>query len=100
VGLENRLEGTLQSVRRRAFVTIAKSEGGHTLTVEVLKEREDGGSLNGSSPNGATFQQAQPTQASLSATSEHPAPVGWISLGRDKLLEERIARDLKRRLSR
>jgi hypothetical protein len=100
VGLENRLEATLQSVRRRAFITVAKADGGHTLTVEVLKEREDGGNLNGSSPNGATFEKAQPTEADLSGTNEHPAAVGWISLGRDKLLEERIARDLKRRLSR
>ena len=100
VGTKNRLEATLQSIRRRAFVTIAAAEGGHRITVEVLKEREDGGNMQGASPNGATFQQAHPTEADLSATTDHLTAAGWLPLGRDTLLEERIARDLKRRLNR
>jgi hypothetical protein len=88
VGLENRLESTLQSIRRRMIVTVTPAPGGHWVSVEALKELEDLPGLAANSPGAATFQESRPLQRDLDVVVGQTAPSGWILLGRDVLLEQ------------
>jgi hypothetical protein len=101
VGLRQRLEASLQTIRRRCFVVIYPSTaGGFQIVVEVYKEIEDlprpvGARMAG----GAFFQSVQPIQQDVVTSAVTPG-AGWISLGRDKLLEARIIADLHAALDR
>ncbi|WP_240928241.1 hypothetical protein [Thalassoroseus pseudoceratinae] len=96
IGLENRLESTFQSVRRKVVVHITPVDGGYTIAVEAYKELEDVVGLAANSAGGATFQDHTPLQRDLNAVVGQTAPSGWILQGRDVLLE----RDIQRRLQR
>lgn len=88
VGLDNRLESTLQSIRRRAFVTITPTQGGFLISVEAHKELEDLAGQAANSPGGATFQESTPLQRDLNLVVGQSTPSGWIPLGRDIPLEQ------------
>ena len=92
VGIENRLEGTLQSIRRRVVVTVRASPGGATYNVGVqaFKEMEDLDGLAANSPGGATFQESDPLNRELNLVVGQSAPSGWIPQGRDPALEQQI----------
>lgn len=101
VGLRQRLESSLQTIRRRCFVMVYPSTtGGFQIVVEVYKEIEDLPRPIGSRfAGGAFFQSVQPIQQDVVTSSITPG-AGWISLGRDKLLEARIIGDLHSALDR
>jgi hypothetical protein len=88
VGRENQLESTLQSIRRRVFVSITSSEGGYLVAVEAFKELEDLAGLAAISSGGATFQESTPLQRDLNLVVGQSTPSGWIPLGRDIELEQ------------
>jgi hypothetical protein len=100
VGYENRLESTLQSIRRRALVSLTPAEGGFLVQVEAFQEIEDlpGGGTN--SPGGATFQESTPLQRDLELVVGQSAPSGWIPQGRDAMLEQDMLHRLNAVLSR
>lgn len=100
VGFENRLEGTLQSIRRRVIVRIIPDEGGFMVSVEAFKELEDLEGLAANSAGGATFQEHTPLQRNLDVVVGQTAPSGWIPLGRDAALEHDMMRRLQIALSR
>lgn len=99
-GLENRLESSLQSIRRRGVVNIAPAEGGYLVSVEVYKELEDVPGGGGSSAGDATFQQANPLRRDLNVVTGQAVQPGWIVLGRDSLLEQHMLASLQREFSR
>ena len=88
IGVENRLESTLQSIRRKMIVTVTPAPGGHWVSVEALKELEDLPGLAANSAGAATFQESRPLQRDLDVVVGQTAPSGWILLGRDVLLEQ------------
>jgi len=94
-GLRNRLESTFQSIRRRGFISITSTPEGYLVGVEVFKETEDVVIRDGNSAGNATFQENRPLQRDLRTVVGESAPEGWISLGRDARLEQRILADLK-----
>ena len=98
VGLASKLESSLQSIRRRGFIRITPVEGGYLVGVEVFKEREDVLGVAENSAGGATFQEAQPLQRDLNLVVGQTAPSGWIPLGRDAILEQRLLTALQQRL--
>ena len=100
VGFENRLEGSLQSVRRRAFVSLSRSPDGYAVGVEVFKEQEDLEGLAANSPGGATFQESAPLDRDLNQVIGQSKRSGWIPLGRDPQLEQAILASLHRRFVR
>lgn len=85
IGCEERLESTLQSIRRKVRVTLIPQEGGYLVGVETIKELEDAA---GPVPTGAPFAQTTPPQRDVVLVGPEAAPVGWIPLGRDLLLEQ------------
>lgn len=102
VGLANRLESTLQSVRRRVVVTMIPSDQqpGYTVSVEAYKEFEDLPGVAANSPGGATFLESKPLDRDLNLVVGQSAPSGWMWAGRDYKLEQSIVGQLSYLLSR
>lgn len=99
-GLHNRMESSLQSIRRRGFVNITPTNGGYLVGLEVFKELEDRPGITPNTPGGATFQQNLPLRRDLNLIGSQPTPNGWLSLGRDELLEHEMLAQLQREFSR
>lgn len=92
-----RLQATLQSIRRRAVVRVTPTGGGYLIDLAVYKELED---LAG--PQHATVGQARVRhETTLNRNEEEVGAdlftLGWISLGRDVSLEQRILHDIRDR---
>lgn len=102
VGLRNRLESTLQSIRRRVLVSVspAGSPGTMLVSVEVLREIEDLPGLAANSPGGATFQENTPLQRDLNLVVGQSTPSGWLPAGRDFELEQEILSRLQSVMTR
>ena len=95
VGLENRLESTLQSIRRRVVISLqSTSPGLMNVTVRVDKELEDLPGLAANYEGGATFREAQPLNRDLTQVIGQSAPSRWIPLGRDALLEQKLLQEI------
>lgn len=98
VGWENKLEGTLQSIRRRVIVRLTPDEGGYLVSIEAFKELEDLDGLAANSAGGATFQEATPLQRNLNLVVGQSAPSGWLPVGRDPMLEHDMMKRLHQAL--
>lgn len=99
VTFRDRMEATLQTIRRRAFVLVQPSPtGGFTVAVEVYKELENS-YLQSSTfiPQTALITSIEPVRESL-VTSAVAPPAGWISMGRDSALEDRIIDEIHKKL--
>jgi hypothetical protein len=90
VGHDQKMESTLQSIRRRVVVNVTPVEGGFFINVEAYKELEDLVGLAANSAGGATFQESTPLQRDLDLVVGQTSPSGWISQGRDFALEQDI----------
>jgi hypothetical protein len=95
VGFDNRLESSLQSIRRRVFVSVTPIENGYLLGVEAFKEIEDVHTQSSTAPGGATFQQELSLRRDLNLVKEQSNPSGWIPRGRDPALEQDILESLQ-----
>jgi hypothetical protein len=90
IGFDNRMESTLQSIRRKVLVHFVRVEGGYLVSVEALKEIEDVTAPTPNSPGGSTFSPNYPIRRDLSQVLGQASPPGWIPLGRDATLEQDI----------
>lgn len=93
VGLTNRMESTLQSIRRKAYVSLTPVDGGYLIGVEAHKELEDvakAANLQGA----ATFLDDAVLQRDLNAVVGQATPSGWVSKGRDVALEQAMLKSL------
>ena len=91
VGIENRLESTLQSIRRRVIVNMQSDGSGMmTVSVRVDKEIEDLPGMAANYEGGATFQESQPLTRDLDQVVGQSGPSRWLSIGRDPLLERQL----------
>lgn len=100
VGHFQKMESTLQSIRRRVVVNITPAGNGFYIYVEAYKELEDLVGLAANSAGGATFQESQPLQRDLDLVVGQTAPSGWISQGRDFALEQDILQRINRSFAR
>lgn len=99
VGLDNRLEASLQSIRRRGFINVTPAQGGYLVSVEIFKEQEDVTTTPDKSAGNSTFQENRPLQRDLSLVVGDSAPEGWIALGHDQALEARMLQQIQKRLA-
>lgn len=90
VTFSDRLEGSFQSIRRRAVMSITPAQGGFLVGVEVVKEIENPDRLIINSPGHSTFQENTPLQRDLNVVIGPATPDGWIPQGRDPSLEQSI----------
>lgn len=96
VGYYNRLESTVQSIRRRVIVTFENSAPGLvTVNVRVDKEMEDVPGLAANYEGGATFTESEPLQRDLDQVVGHAGPSRWIHRGTDPVLEADLMRQIQ-----
>ncbi len=95
----DRLESSLQTIRRRATFMIYPSEGGYFVTCEVQKEIEDPDHLIFNSPGYATFRETTPLQRQLDVVIGPSTPDGWLPQGRDPNLEASMLAALRHALT-
>jgi hypothetical protein len=96
VGLEERLESTLQTMRRFAEVKVTPTpDGGHLVSVVVFKQVEDLVKPDRQSAGRAVFNNDFPINRANELPGPVPVPVGWINRGRDAKLEREILRRIR-----
>ncbi len=91
-GTAQRLESTLQSVRRRASISIKPAENRMLrLSVRVEKEIEDIPGEVARYEGGATFSESAPLNRDLTQAVGQSGASQWIPAGRDAVLEGELA---------
>ena len=100
VGIDARLVSTLQSIRRRMFVSVTPADGGFLVSVEAFQEIEDVVGQPTNTAGSATFQDSSPLQRELSLVGERSRPSGWVPQGRDIRLEQATLARLQKAFSR
>ena len=89
---------TLQSIRRRGIVRVIPTEGGYLIDVQILKELEDLDKPEHATAGGATLRHDGSLVRQEGAAGRFSHTLGWIPLGRDASLEQKILADLAARL--
>jgi hypothetical protein len=96
VGCEERLESTLQTIRRFARITVNPAPtGGWAVKVEVYKELEDLAKPDRQAAGRAVFNNDFPVNRSREVVGSVPAPLQWIPRGRDPKLEQAILQQIR-----
>jgi hypothetical protein len=108
-----RLESTLQSIRRTALVRVIPDAGGYLIEVAVLKELEDVERPMYATTGAAVFRhdntfdrntEAEPSLARQVGDQARPVSnprqtAGWIGKGRDTALEQEMLARIRDRLT-
>lgn len=98
VGPYERLESTLQSIRRYARVRVIPARGGYLVDVAVFKELEDVVRPAHSTAGAATFRYDSSLTRVVNPVGEQEIHKGWIPMGRDTALEQQIVEQLVSRM--
>lgn len=100
VGRYNRWESTLQTIRRRGHVRVTPlpTQGGFEIQVVVEKELEDLPQPAAAAAGAATFRSNSAPRDRRKDRPQGGATPGWIPLGRDVALEQRILAEIHARL--
>jgi hypothetical protein len=94
-----KVEGTLQSIRRRATVRVIPAEGGQRVEVVVYKELEDAAQPIRGSAGAGTFRYDNSFVRIETPLGEQPITKGWIPMGRDAALEQKFLAEIQARVS-
>jgi hypothetical protein len=98
VGLQNRLESTLQSIRRKVTISFAQSGTDHLMvSVQAHKEIEDVPGPTATYAGGATFSESDVLDRDLNHVIGQSAPSRWLPRGRDSHLEARLVAQIQGR---
>jgi len=100
VGRYERIESTLQSMRRRAEVRVSPVAGGYEVEVVVWKELEDVVQPEHATAGAATFRYDDTLTRVVNPVAGQEVNCGWIPQGRDAALEQRILGELMARCGR
>jgi hypothetical protein len=95
----DKLESTLQSIRRHAVVRVIPADQGFWVEVAVFKELEDVVGANPSTPGGAVFPHHASLTRVVGPVDQQEINAGWIPQGRDAALEQRILEQVMARMS-
>jgi len=91
VTFHDRLEASMQTIRRFAIVKIDPAPaGGYLVKVEVRKELEDLAKPDRQAAGRAVFSNDFPVNRAREIVGPVPVPLGWIPRGRDAPLEQAI----------
>ncbi len=94
-----RLQSTLQSIRRRATIIVRPEPSGYSLMVQVDKEIEDVDREQFASESAASFRHDGTVVRTTDMIADEPTTLGWIPLGRDVTLEQQILQAIIGRVS-
>ena len=92
-----RLESTLQSIRRRAIVHVIPAEGGYLVDVQVYKELEDVVRPDMPSAGAADLSNDNSLRRNATPVGGQQPTLGWIPLGRDVALEQEMLGQIQAR---
>ena len=99
VTAHDRLESTLQTIRRFARVQIEEVPGrGYSIKVEVMKELEFLGRPDRAAAGRAVFNNDFPVNRTREIVGPVPVPLQWIPRGRDNALEQKILNRIRNNL--
>jgi hypothetical protein len=99
VGFDERLEATLQTIRRHAVITVSPTAtGAYAVKVEVYKELEDVIRPERQNNGRAVFDNEFPVNRARELVGPVPLPNGYIQRGRDTKLERAILAKIKEKL--
>lgn len=90
-----KLHATLQTIRRRATVRVLPAPGGYLIDVTVDKELEDLDRPEQSNAGASTLRHDGSVVRVEGQVLGGPQILGWIPLGRDASLEQRILLQLR-----
>ncbi|WP_165248271.1 hypothetical protein [Paludisphaera soli] len=91
VTMQDRVEATLQTIRRFAIIKVDPApNGGFLVKVEVHKELEDMVKPDRQMMGRAVFNNEFPVNRARETVGPVPVAVGWIARGRDPNLEQAI----------
>jgi hypothetical protein len=100
VGFQERLESSLQTIRRFAIARVTDAPGGgYLVKIEVYKELEDLGKPDRQAGGRAVFNNDFPVNRTRDVVGPVPLPIQWIPRGRDPKLEQAILAKLRCELS-
>jgi len=96
-----KLHATLQSVRRYAFVRVSPSptDGGYLLHVAVHKQLEDVVAPEHATVGRASVRHDNSLVDEETSPLAAPTTLGWIPVGRDVSLEQRILGEIQGRVT-
>jgi hypothetical protein len=95
----DKVEATLQTMRRRAQVRVMPAEGGFWVDLAVYKELEDVAQPEQATAGRATFPTETTQVRIISPIGGQETHQGWIPKGRDPNLEQLMICQLQSRLS-
>jgi hypothetical protein len=91
VTFRDRLEASMQTIRRFAIIKIDPApSGGYLVKVEVHKELEDLAKPDRQAAGRAVFYNEFPVNRAREIVGPVPVPLGWIPRGRDANVEQAI----------
>lgn len=89
-----RIQSTLQTIRRTCFVRVIPIEQGFSVAVEVIKELEDVDRSQYSSEGSAIARHDGSIVRATPGLAGQPITLGWIRQENDTELEQRILREI------
>ncbi|NND96624.1 MAG: hypothetical protein HKN47_04765 [Pirellulaceae bacterium] len=89
-----RLQSTLQSIRRKATIIVRPRGAAYTMEVIVQKELEDTDRTQYATESTASRRHDGTLLRKDDNFDDSPQTLGWIPLGRDTSLEQAILRDI------
>jgi hypothetical protein len=96
---DQRVENTLQTMRRQAILRVMPAQGGYWVEVTVLKWLEDAKPEHATA-GAATFRFDSTLTGIVNPILSPDTAEGWIARGRDMVLEQRIIGHLSTRCGR
>lgn len=98
VGVRERFDCTLQTIRRRVMVRVVPDVNGYQIEVFVYKELEDRKRPLNSPVSVANLRFQDDVDQFITQIDVEPSTSGWIMLGRDSEMEERLLMEIAYRL--
>ncbi|TWU02470.1 hypothetical protein [Stieleria varia] len=95
-----RIQSTLQSIRRKATVIVRPNGAAYTVEVIVQKDIEDTDRTQYATETTASRRHDGTMLRTDNGYDDSPQTLGWISLGRDTSLEQKILRDIFTRVTK
>ncbi len=89
-----RLQSTLQTIRRRAIVTVRPETTGYSVEVIVQKDLEDADRTQHATESIIRTRHDGSRTNRADSFGQSPQTLGWIPLGRDTSLEQAILKDI------
>ena len=95
-----RLQSTLQSIRRKATVIVRPQGAGYSLEVIVQKDLEDTDRSQFATESSISRRHDGTLTRTEDGYEDSPITLGWIPLGRDTSLEQVILRGIFERITK